>query len=207
VKHKSQFFGTPMADIRKLMKVFFLEFLAFTDDEQKSFLEDAFSSDYAEHKLLGILILEQLEISENLLMSIKSYFKKGWISDWNICDWMCVKVLYRYHQEEEFSKLIDHWVNDETIWLSRASLVSYVNTDIEGNKKSIIALSKVLVLRSERFCKTAVGWLLRDLAKYDQVLVLNFVKENGHSITREVFNNIFKHLDSNLKSDYKEYLG
>jgi 3-methyladenine DNA glycosylase AlkD len=57
----------------------------------------------------------------------------------------------------------------------------------------VLRSSAVLIRRDERFAKTAVGWILRDLSKYDPETVAAFVRENLPYFSTESIRNALKY--------------
>jgi 3-methyladenine DNA glycosylase AlkD len=53
--------------------------------------------------------------------------------------------------------------------------------------------STVLIKREERFCKTAVGWVLREISKSDKNYVEKFLEVHRQFITPEVIKNSTKY--------------
>jgi 3-methyladenine DNA glycosylase AlkD len=51
----------------------------------------------------------------------------------------------------------------------------------------------VLIRREERFAKTAVGWVLRDLSKHDSAVVKDFVDQNLRYFSAESLRNALKY--------------
>ena len=60
----------------------------------------------------------------------------------------------------------------------------------------------VLINREERFSKTAVGWVLRDISKYDEDFVVSFVENNLESFSKESLDNALKYFDQDRKYEY-----
>ncbi|MBU6146450.1 MAG: DNA alkylation repair protein [Paenibacillaceae bacterium] len=56
-----------------------------------------------------------------------------------------------------------------------------------------MAHASYLIRRDERFCKTAVGWILRVYSKIDRDMVIDFLEHHQQWLTREVVNNAKKY--------------
>jgi 3-methyladenine DNA glycosylase AlkD len=141
-----------------------------------------FAHPIAEDKLAGILFLQnylydQFPWSE-LLPRYAALFQSGQIFDWNICDWFCVRVLgptiSLYGMD--CAATITDWQTAENLWQARASVVAFVPvTDQTQYYPLIFKACATLLLREERFAKTAVGWILRDMAGHDKSAVTTFI--------------------------------
>ena len=95
------------------------------------------------------MILQELALPNDLLERdrdlpiLATLFDDKYINDWNTTDWLCVKVLGPWIQQDvathnssyETAKQIASWVDDPraSLWRQRASLVSFVNITCDGD--------------------------------------------------------------------------
>ncbi|MBD3275505.1 MAG: DNA alkylation repair protein, partial [Candidatus Marinimicrobia bacterium] len=215
VKGSAPFYGVRMAQIRKEVHNWYSEnniSEAFTTEQQKSFASDLIRKEYSEEKLAGILLLHEILLPAGYIIWHKDlpvfadYFHSGHIYDWNLCDWFCVKLLSDLIKENEFAcaDTICNWHTAENLWQARASVVSFVyNTSNEDYHPIIIQAAGVIIQRPERFAKTAVGWLLRELSQVKKNLVTSFINEYLPFFTSEVLKNSIKNLSENERAQYK----
>jgi 3-methyladenine DNA glycosylase AlkD len=63
-----------------------------------------------------------------------------------------------------------------------------------------------VIKRNERFAKTAVGWILRDISKNDKGFVDQVVKDNINNFSVESLNNATKYFEKEEKSFYRKLL-
>lgn len=211
VKHDTVFYGVSMAEVRQVVS----EVVAQERLDEASTAEvltqarDWLTLPVSEEKIAGILLLEQVVLgrSDALLMlpMLEEVFANGAIFDWNVCDWLCVKVLHPLvGVDQEAANQVLSWVHAENVWQARASVVAFVNSasatageDRLLDPATIEAVHrncKILILRPERFAKTAVGWWLREYSKVDERFVEKFLTEHAEWITAEVRRNARKHL-------------
>lgn len=155
----------------------------------------------AEDKLAGVLYLQNYLIEEiawkEALPKYAALFDDGHIFDWNLCDWFCVRVLgptIATHGTGA-ARAIAAWREAENLWRARSSLVAFVNLVRDERWHSLIERSAAtLIEREERFAKTAVGWVLRDLSKHEPQLVTRFIERHRSSFSNEALRNATKHL-------------
>lgn len=199
VKHGSEFLGVPMADLRKVLNQWCEknQFDHLTFSEQEALVMDLFSGTYSEEKLLGTLLLSEhmTEVSDDAVLDcIEGLFNKRYIFDWNICDWLCVKVLTPRLELRDLSERLSIWSKSNDLWHRRAALVPFAQIKDHGPYVSrIFDISHELIISDERFSKTAVGWVLREMMNDHRDEVLIFCKNHRMSMTTEVINNILKH--------------
>lgn len=201
VKHDIKSRGVGIPQIRSIVQNVYkqnkLNELSLTN--QKKLLDELMKQDYTEDKLAAIiyvqLYLKDADVKFQLSM-ISNWFDKRCIYDWNVCDWLCVRLLsplvdkYPKQTIAELKK----WNKDKYLWKSRASLVPFAQCKtLKEHTELVDGFSIVLIKREERFCKTAVGWVLREISKSDKNYVLKFLEFHRQFVTQEVIKNAQKY--------------
>ena len=161
-----------------------------------------FACPIAEDKLAGILFLQNYLYDQfpwqELLPRYAALFEAGQIFDWNICDWFCVRVLgptIALHGAE-CAKAIAAWRSAANLWQARAAVVAFVPVTEQTVYYPLIYDScATLIQREERFAKTAVGWILRDMSKHDPAGVTAFIEQHLTHFSLEALKNATKHGD------------
>lgn len=181
-------------------------------EEQKDLALTLFRQKYAEDKLAGILFMQEILLPAGAIVwpedvpRFATLFTNNWIYDWNICDWFCVKVLGPLIKCEgtDCAAAIAQWHTAENLWQARAAVVAFVNLVSDSRYYPLIQNScQVLIKRDERFAKTAVGWILRDISKYNEPWVKDFLTNYLHNFSKESLRNATKYFD---QSEAKKYL-
>lgn len=156
--------------------------------------------EYTEPKLAAILFIQlywKTSKPKETLKLTSNWLDKGFVADWNVCDWLCVRLLSPLidkYPELAIPKF-ETWNNSPNLWKARASLVPFAQCKTIGkHQESIFELSEVLIKREERFCKTAVGWVLRQYSKIDDNLVTEFLETHKEWTTKEVVKNATKYI-------------
>ena len=203
VKHNIKSKGTGIPDIRQIIKEVNKKY-KLTErciSEQIELLNDLMSQEYTEDKLSAILYLQLFWKNKNesqTLNIISKWFDNNLITDWNVCDWICVRVLtplvdnYTKPTLTELKK----WNNNKNLWKARASLVPLAQSkSINQHEKLVREFSIKLIKREERFSKTSVGWVMREYSKVDIDFVLKFLFDFNNYTTKEVIKNATKYLN------------
>ena len=169
--------------------------------EQIDLLNDLMTSKYTEDKLSAIIYIQinWNKTNEHEQIALISYwFDKELVTDWNVCDWLCVRLLtpmIDYWPKDTLREL-KKWNKNQNQWKARASLVPFAQCKkIEQHKNTIKEFSTELIKRDERFCKTAVGWVLREYSKIDSAFVREFLSEFENWTTNEVIRNATKYFN------------
>jgi 3-methyladenine DNA glycosylase AlkD len=202
VKHDIKSLGVGIPEIREIVTeaVNKLGLSGKSIREQEQILNQLMEEVYTETKLAAIIYIQLFwqQIScKTKLELLSQWFDKGWISDWNVCDWLCVRIITPLIEKDPgvtVAELIK-WNRSANLWKARSSLVPFAQaSNIQDHKAEIRKLASELIKRNERFCKTAVGWVLREYSKVDAIFVLDFIDEHKTSFTAEVVRNAKKYL-------------
>lgn len=216
IKHDSVFIGVYMPDIRKVLLEVYKEYkLNNINSNDKLFLSmSLFKEKISEYKLFAILLLQKFMQDglnkEILIEHISDIFDKKYITDWNVCDWLCIKILAKLIEnsdtspDTQFDKIVLNWIDSPYYWKQRASVVSFtILKDKSKYKKDLLANCKILIARDEKFAKTAAGWILRELFKTYPKDVMNFLQENAKYLIPEVVANALEKMPNAEKKLFK----
>src|SRR5918997_269933 len=206
----ASFRGVKMEDIRIAVHAWFEEerlgeYLSV--GQQKDLALMLLEETYTEDKLAGVLFLQEILLPAGALEwrsdlpRFARLFDEGYIRDWSICDWFCVKVLGPLveQQGEACARAILEWREADGVWQRRASVVAFANLASKGDQKfsgfTEIVLDNCshLLGSQERFAQTGVGWILRELSRSDQGRVIDFVESNLDRFSRESLKNATKY--------------
>jgi len=202
VKHNIKSKGVGIPDIRNIIKEATKKYkiLGLKEKEQIEILDELMQYQYTEGQLTSILFLQLYwkdKAPKLQLELISKWFDRKWIFDWNVCDWLCVRVLSPLldNSPKQVILELEKWNIDDYFWKARASLVLFAECKtIAEHKELIDRFSQTLIKREERFSKTAVGWVLRQYSKTNEQFVINFISEYKEWITSEVEKNATKYL-------------
>jgi 3-methyladenine DNA glycosylase AlkD len=208
MKYVIPFLGVGISTIRDLLSTWRKEKkLAQLGKEQElaialSFFEESF----AEDKLTGILYLQdylsQQFDGKVLFTHFRNLYRKQLIFNWNVCDWFCVRVLgpgIKLHGRSRAEALAS-WKDEPYLWQARSALVPFVKVVRTDEYYPLIKqISATLIRREERFAKTAVGWILRDISKYNDKFVTDFLENQLTFFTIETIRNATKQMNVHLQ--------
>ncbi len=170
-----------------------------------------FAGDHTEEKLAGTLFLHEILIPSGAvhydhdMARFAELFDSGKIYDWNACDWFCIRVLGPLvaSNGRPCADRISKWRDAENLWRARASVVAFVHVAHESAYYPAIGEScRVLIRRPERFAKTAVGWILREISKHDEPFIRQVIEQNIPDFSAESLRNATKFFSKDSKKRY-----
>ncbi|MYC75538.1 DNA alkylation repair protein [Candidatus Poribacteria bacterium] len=215
IKHDTKFRGVEISTVTTELKGWYRceNITKLRLDEQLNLALSFFEEEYAEDKLAGILFL-QLYLYDKfdyrvLLSQFESIFENGYIYDWSVCDWFCIRVLRQLIRANgrECAEAISKWHTAQNVWQARCSVVAFSNLTKDAEYTPLLLKSNAkLIKREERFAKTAVGWILRELSKIDKQIVVDFIAENRQYFSRESHENAIKYFDKDEKKKMRKKL-
>ena len=211
----ASFRGVKMGDVRTAMHAWFEEEQLgkrLSVGKQKDLALTLLEEDYTEDKLAGVLFLQEILLPAGALEwrsdlpRFARLFDRGYIRDWNVCDWFCVKVLGPLVEEqgEACARAISGWRESYGVWQRRASVVAFANLASEGDQnfpgftEMVLDNCSHLLESQERFVQTGVGWVLRELSRSDEDRVVGFVEANLDRLSREGLKNATKYVPREL---------
>jgi len=213
LKNEIKFRGVGIPDIRSLLRDWYAKNRINTCslDQQFDLALQFFKEPYTEDKLTGVLILQLFLIDKidynTALTQFVSLYQEGYIFEWNTCDWFCVCVLGPMIDlyGTPCAEKIAAWCNAANVWQARSSIVPFVYLKDKSAYLDLIQkTNKVLIRRQERFAKTAVGWILRELYKSHSDFVFTFINSNLSYFSVESLSNTLKYAPE--KTQYVDQL-
>ena len=201
LKYTITFIGVPLPTIRKVLQKWYNS-SPINLTSLKKLADDLISLSIAEYKIAGILIYQEYLLNKiknnEIIISIHTLFSKKVIFDWNTCDWFCVRILTPIIDQEnksDISQILD-WYKKEYVWQARAAIVSFAQSKtLIKHYKSLSTPMEYLIKREEKFAKTAVGWILREIYKFDIPFVKKFLKSNSKYLIKDIIRNALKYMD------------
>ncbi len=207
LRNTIRFIGVGIPDIRNILNRWY----PTIDDEAALILiaDKLIHLKIAEYKLAGILIYQNFllgNISDHrILKHMDILFGKEYIYDWNTCDWFCVRVLTPLvdTQNDQTISEILRWNDKKYLWQARASIVPFaLAKSLPNHLGKLEGPMATLIKRKERFAKTAVGWIAREIFKFNPVFVKQFLSKNTDDLTKEVLNNSLKYMEKEKRNQF-----
>lgn len=154
---------------------------------------------YEEGKLAGVLFVHEVLQSRGWIAAgdlewmAEAFDGEHGIADWNVCDWFAVKVMPGIVAAEGGREGLRQWWTASGVWKARCGLVGMLSVkESDGGVDELLEGCRIVVRRSERWAKTAVGWVLREVGKSERGKVRKFLEEHLDHVGVECVKNATK---------------
>jgi 3-methyladenine DNA glycosylase AlkD len=140
--------------------------------------------------VIDLLISNRKKLDENdLHLMVFLIENKSW---WDTVDAIAsnlVGFLLKKYPNEEFIKKC---INSTNLWLQRTAIIHQLTYKKDTKEELLFELCKIKLNEKEFFIRKAIGWALRQYAKFAPEAVINFIKTNDLSnlSKREAIKNI-----------------
>lgn len=174
-----KFIGIPVPKIREVTKKYFHRPL--------NEIEEMLSSPIHEFRLSALLALvekyrkasvfEKCEIVDFYLSHL------SYINNWDLVDLSAPKILGEYTLNENRDILYE-LSNSDVMWEKRIALVSTITHIRKGYFDVAIDLSEAYLSHSHDLIHKATGWMLREIGKKDESVMINFINIHYNNMPR-----------------------
>jgi 3-methyladenine DNA glycosylase AlkD len=129
------------------------------------------------------------------------------VDNWNLVDSSTMPVIGRELFEFETSSkarmnILSAWVRDDLLWQRRVAVLatfSGIKMNIHG---PALELCEALLEDDEDLMHKATGWMLREVGKRDETLLLSFLDEHVSEMPRTMLRYAIEKLPENTRQKY-----
>lgn len=90
--------------------------------------------------------------------------------------------------------VMDEWIKSPDMWVRRTAMIHQLGWRMETDTKRLFHHAETLAVEKDFFARKAVGWALRDFARWDPDTVGNYVLKKGHLFSGLTVREATKHL-------------
>jgi len=164
------FLGIVVPEQRKVAKRFF-SFLSYSE------LKVLLDSKIHEERLVALLILvqkyEKCREEREKIFQFYLASTRG-INNWDLVDLSAPKIIGDYLLDKNKKQLIS-LAKSSNLWERRIAIVSTWGFIKKGELQETIKISKILLHDEHDLIHKAVGWMLREMGKKDEKLLVSFL--------------------------------
>ncbi len=124
----------------------------------------------------------------------------NYINNWDLVDISCYKILGAYIvQNPQEVEILYTFAKSDNLWIQRIAIVSTMATIRSGWLEPTIDIAKLLLNHRHDLIHKATGWLLRELGKKDEALLVNFLQDHSHQMSKTTISYARERLNKNYK--------
>ncbi|MBD3253256.1 DNA alkylation repair protein [Candidatus Pacearchaeota archaeon] len=191
------FLGISGGDMRKIAK----EFRKLNTNDIQKLLDSKIN----EKRSIALLILtEQYRKTDNKGKKriVDLYLKNTKnINNWNLVDISAPHILGNYLIDKD-RKILYQLAVSENLWEKRISIVATFAFIRNNDFNDCLKISEILLNNRHDLIHKAVGWMLREVWKKDNITVENFIKKHYSTIPRTSLRYAIERFEENKRKRY-----
>lgn len=175
-----KFLGVVVPDQRKIAR----EFRELPRDEVEKLLDDAIH----ECRLTAVLILvsqfERAKEEKTQKAIYDFYLKKiDRINNWDLVDSSAHKIVGPFLRDRS-RKPLYQLARAKHLWKNRVAMISTFHYIRSGDLEDALAIAEILVPHSHDLIHKAVGWMLREIGKQEEPVMIAFLEKHHAQMAR-----------------------
>lgn len=173
------FLGITVPNVRKIAKIY--------EDVELHIIKELLQSKYNEERLLALLILVRqyekgsVDFREELCAFYLNNLNR--VNNWNLVDSSAHPILGHYLWDKDRSILAKMALSD-VLWERRIAVVSTWYFIRQSDVEWTFKISKLLQNDPEDLIRKAVGWMLREAGKKDEVRLISFLIDHAKQMPK-----------------------
>lgn len=194
-----QFIGVTVPNIRKVVKL-------FCKESTELHISELIHSELHEERLCGLLILVEKyqKGDENEKEKWFNFYidNRKQVNNWDLVDSTAHKLVGPHLFARDRS-LLYKLVESPILWDRRIAVVSTLFFIKNDDFTEILNFAEKLLIDPEDLMHKATGWMLREVGKRDQSVLIEFLEKHCHKMPRTMLRYSMEKLPKEL---YKLYL-
>ena len=177
-------------------------------DASDALVEELLVHPYHEVRLFGVLLMvrryERAKTDKEKAVALKFYLNHRFaLNNWDLVDLSVYKVWgdYLLHHPQERSQLY-RFAASSNLWERRMAVVATMALIKAGEFKEILKLSEMLLKDKNDLMHKAVGWMLREVGKKDEGVLIKFLNQFAHRLPRTSLRYAIERLPEAWRQDY-----
>ena len=112
------------------------------------------------------------------------------VNNWDLVDTTCYKILgdYLYNYNNKDYTILKDFAKTNNLWKKRISIVSTMTFIKNNNFVPTLKIAKILLKDKNDLIQKATGWLLREIDKKDNKVLMEFLIDNILHIFKYIVN-------------------
>ena len=190
-----KFLGIVVPDIAKVAKKY--------SDLTKEDIRKLLNSPWHEERFCGwLVVLNNFNKSDNKDEWYKFTIKNiKQLNNWDLVDKIAPNLIGKY-LENKNSKQILEWSSNRSLWIRRIAILA-TGPKIKNNEFNLtLKIAKIYLSDSEDLIHKATGWMLREIGKRNEKVLLSFMNKNHKKMPRITVSYALERINKKKKQQY-----
>ena len=196
-----KFIGLSVPENRRVAKKYF--------DLEISLIDEMLKSEIHEFRLSGFLALverfKKCKDKDEQKRIVDFYVTRGTLANnWDLVDLSAPYILGTHMLNNPNPALLDQLSFSDNLWLQRIAIVSTITLVRKSRFEDTLRLSERYLTHSHPLIHKATGWLLREIGKKDEQILLNFLEKFSTKMPRTALRYAIERLNPDLRQHFMQ---
>jgi len=168
-------------------------------------IQELLKSNIHEHRLTGLIILSNKykQAGDEDKANIFNFYLKNTknINNWDLVDITAPHIVGDFLFDKKKNILYD-LARSNDLWERRIAIVSTFNFIRQQEFQDALALSEILLNDNHDLIHKAVGWMLREVGKKDEVVLEEFLKQHYKDMPRTMLRYSIERFNEDKRKKY-----
>ncbi|MBI5392859.1 DNA alkylation repair protein [Candidatus Woesearchaeota archaeon] len=193
------FLGITVPESRKIAK----KYLNISFEEITQLLQ----SRYHEERLVALLILVERydKYADQRKLIFDFYLQNtNYVNNWDLVDLSADKIIGRhlYRSKDDECKLLKKLVLSKNLWERRIAIISTFYYIKQNQYEQTLQIAELLVNDAHDLIHKAIGWMLREVGKRNQLVEEDFLEKYHKTMPRTMLRYAIERFDDEKKKYY-----
>ena len=192
------FAGITVPEIRDISKRYFRE---MTLEEVEYFIQHK----YHAYRLFGLITLTYMwkKAGETERGDIFNLYVRNlkYVNNWDLVDLSAPNIVGEYLKEKDRTILYD-FAKSNNLWKQRVAIISTFSFIKDKDFVDTLNISEILLHHKHDLIHKAVGWMLREVGKRDQVVEEEFLRKYYKEMPRTMLRYSIEKFDEDKRQKY-----
>ncbi len=124
-----------------------------------------------------------------------------YINNWDLVD-LSVYNIVGAHLYDRDKSLLYHWAQSNNLWEQRMAIVATMYFIRKGEYNNTLSIATILLQHHHDLIHKAVGWLLREVGKHNQEVLLHYLDEHYRVMPRTMLRYAIERLNPDMRKKY-----
>lgn len=128
------------------------------------------------------------------------------INNWDLVDITCPHIVGNYLSEVSPTQelLLDKWAESNRLWTKRIAVVSTLGMIRQNYFVPTLRICTRLLFDKHDLIQKANGWMLREMGKRNEQLLLDYLEQYAHRMPRITLRYALEKLDAETQKDFMQ---